>query len=54
MISFDPELLALQVHEDIKVAERLGFEMWNSYYDKALRPFYRKQGTKADQIRFPD
>lgn len=52
VISFDEDLIKLQPHENKDVAKRLGFEMWDSLYDKGINPFYRCQGTKDDFITF--
>ncbi len=52
VISFDDDLVRMQNHESRPTAEALGFEMWDSYYDKGLKPFYRAAGDESDLIRF--
>ncbi|MBA3814027.1 MAG: hypothetical protein H0X26_06010 [Alphaproteobacteria bacterium] len=52
VISFDPELIKLQPHEHKDVAEKLGFEMWESLYEKEIKPFYQKPGNENDMIKF--
>lgn len=52
VISFDDNLVTMQSHESPGIANQLGFEMWDSTYDKGLKPFYRKPGKKTDQIEF--
>lgn len=52
VISFDDELVQMQDHESTKIAQQLGFEMWDSTYDKGLKPFYRRSGKKEDKIEF--
>jgi len=52
VISFDEDLIAMQEHRSGPAAQKLGFEMWDSGYDKGLSPFYRKAGTEEDKVRF--
>lgn len=52
VISFDPDLVKIQFHEDRTVAKRLGFEMWETLYEKGLKPFYQKPGTQEDLVKF--
>lgn len=47
VISFDEKLLQLQPFANREMANLLGFVYWESLYDKALHPFYRKSGGKA-------
>jgi hypothetical protein len=52
VISFDEDLVGLQKYESREVAEALGFVTWDSLYDRALTPFYRKPGGPEDVIEF--
>lgn len=52
VISFDTDLIKLQSHENRGIAEKLGFEMWESLYKKGIKPFYQKKGTKENVIQF--
>lgn len=56
VISFDPEIVTktLSQREDKNVAQQLGFEMWESLYDKAIKPFYKMPGTADDLIRYEE
>lgn len=54
VISFDRELIKLQQHQDREMADDLGFEHWESLYDKEIKPFYKCPGTAADRIQFMD
>lgn len=53
VISFDPELVEKQEHENKKIAKRLDFEIWDALYEKGIKPFYQKRGTEDDLIKFP-
>jgi hypothetical protein len=52
VISLDDELIKLQNHEFRPTAEKLGFEMLDSTYEKGLKPFYQKAGSAEDVIEF--
>ncbi len=52
VISFDDNLIEKQSHESRPTAQKLGFEMWDSHYDKGLNPFYRKSGREDDMLKF--
>lgn len=52
VISFDEDLIKQQTHEFPEVAAALGFEFWDSLYEKELLPFYVRPGTKDDIIKF--
>ncbi len=52
VISFDQDLVQLQHHETPHIAKELGFAVWDSLYEKVLRPFYQRPGTEEDVIKF--
>jgi hypothetical protein len=50
-MSFDEDLLEQQTHTHKKLATALGFVMWDSTYDKGLKPFYRRLGKTSDTVQ---
>ncbi len=53
VISLDESLVSQQQHEHEQVAKELGIELWDSLYEKGLKPFYQKKGKKEDLVTFP-
>lgn len=54
--SFDSDLVkhSLPCHANKEVAQELGFTMWESLYDRGLKPFYRRPGTQKDVMIFEE